>query len=200
MNLKKAAMFGLDARIALAIFGALSVISGAALYSAIQDAKATAIITEMKELGKAWEAYYLDTGVSLPRLNKTDTNSTNYFILETRPLAIEELGLKNWNGPYYPYSSVNATNIGGKKGEALWLMMLTTDIDWTDWVNGVCSTGRTCGIWARIYNSPEVISDSLKLAIDKKIDNSDGADKGKFRWSKTGINLLYTAIPNPIDN
>tara|TARA_Y100001960_G_scaffold319101_1_gene389950 strand:- start:3597 stop:3728 length:132 start_codon:yes stop_codon:yes gene_type:complete len=37
---KKAAMFGLDARIALAIFGALSVISGAVLYSAIQDAKA----------------------------------------------------------------------------------------------------------------------------------------------------------------
>ena len=34
---KKAAMFGLDARIALAIFGALSVISGAALYSAIQQ-------------------------------------------------------------------------------------------------------------------------------------------------------------------
>lgn len=35
---KKAAMFGLDARIALVIFGALSVISGAALYSAIGNA------------------------------------------------------------------------------------------------------------------------------------------------------------------
>tara|TARA_Y100001960_G_scaffold323342_1_gene401616 strand:- start:381 stop:521 length:141 start_codon:yes stop_codon:yes gene_type:complete len=34
----KGAMFGLDARIALAIFGALSVISSAALYSAIQEA------------------------------------------------------------------------------------------------------------------------------------------------------------------
>ena len=36
--LNKGAMFGLDARIALAIFGALSVISGAALYSTIQEA------------------------------------------------------------------------------------------------------------------------------------------------------------------
>ena len=33
---KRGAMFGLDARIALAIFGALLVISSAALYSAIQ--------------------------------------------------------------------------------------------------------------------------------------------------------------------
>lgn len=37
--MKKGAMFGLDARIALAIFGALSVISGAALYSAYKTQK-----------------------------------------------------------------------------------------------------------------------------------------------------------------
>lgn len=39
---KKSAMFGLDARIALAIFGALSVITGAALYSAINKANVIA--------------------------------------------------------------------------------------------------------------------------------------------------------------
>ncbi len=42
-QLNKGAMFGLDARIALAIFGALSVISGAALYSAIKQAKVTQV-------------------------------------------------------------------------------------------------------------------------------------------------------------
>lgn len=41
----KGAMFGLDARIALAIFGALSVISGAALYSAIQESSTVKITT-----------------------------------------------------------------------------------------------------------------------------------------------------------
>lgn len=39
--MKKGAIFGLDARIALAILGALYVISGAALYSAIQESKTT---------------------------------------------------------------------------------------------------------------------------------------------------------------
>ena len=51
--MKKGAMFGLDARIALAIFGALSVILGAALYSAIQEAKNQQIISMFSEISKA---------------------------------------------------------------------------------------------------------------------------------------------------
>ena len=39
-------MFDLDARIALVIFGALSVISGAELYSSIQTAKNTAVVAQ----------------------------------------------------------------------------------------------------------------------------------------------------------
>lgn len=67
MFYKKGAMFGLDARISLAIFGALSVISGAALYSAIQNSKATALYVQLSELGKAWESYYIDTGLFYPK-------------------------------------------------------------------------------------------------------------------------------------
>ncbi|HAG52695.1 MAG TPA: hypothetical protein DCL21_02800 [Alphaproteobacteria bacterium] len=67
INSQKGAMFGLDARIALAIFGALSVISGAALYSAIQNAKAISLLTELQEVGKATESYYLDTGSYPPK-------------------------------------------------------------------------------------------------------------------------------------
>tara|TARA_Y100000590_G_scaffold312511_1_gene353198 strand:- start:819 stop:1040 length:222 start_codon:yes stop_codon:yes gene_type:complete len=67
MKLNKGAMFGLDARIALAIFGALSVISGAALYSAIQEARVTQLITSLNEIGKAYEAYILDTGAEIEK-------------------------------------------------------------------------------------------------------------------------------------
>lgn len=61
--LKQGAMFGLDARIALAIFGALSVISGAALFSAIEKADLTKKSQFFIEIGKATESFYLDTGV-----------------------------------------------------------------------------------------------------------------------------------------
>lgn len=97
---KKAAMFGLDARIALAIFGALSVISGAALYSAIQQSKVVAIVTEMQEVEKAVEAYYLDTGNFLPPI----TGATSAYDLDMTPLVENSESLSGWKGPYLSYS------------------------------------------------------------------------------------------------
>ena len=47
------AMFGLDARIALAIFGALSVIVGATLYNTIQHTKVITLHQEFVEIEKA---------------------------------------------------------------------------------------------------------------------------------------------------
>ena len=83
-------MFGLDARIALAIFGALSVISGAALYSAIEGAKITAFHANLTEIEKALEVYYLDVGFY--------DKSSNIFNLT---ILLENTNLDNgWNGSY----------------------------------------------------------------------------------------------------
>ena len=88
--MKKGAMFGLDARIALAIFGALSVISGAALYSAIENARLTKEWTQYREYAKAYQSYYLDTAdmIGLPGNSngcKLFNNSSN---------------ISGWRGPY----------------------------------------------------------------------------------------------------
>ena len=89
---KKGAMFGLDARIALAIFGALSVISGAALYSAIQESKVVALYTEFQEIGKAYEQYYLDVGDDIAE--HTADIYIKFVDLVNDPSVI------GWNGPY----------------------------------------------------------------------------------------------------
>jgi hypothetical protein len=94
MFIKKGAMFGLDARIALAIFGALSVISGAALYSAIKDAREQRVITSVIELGKGLESYYLDTGV-MPKVSTM--NTTVFDIVQ---LIKNTDNIKGWKGPY----------------------------------------------------------------------------------------------------
>ena len=106
MNLlKKGAMFGLDARIALAIFGALSVISGAALYSAIQQAKITKISVEMRELEKAFEAVYLDLGY-LPNADSTGTAPS----IKSNILNKNVESSSYWNGPYYASSYAGNDN------------------------------------------------------------------------------------------
>lgn len=68
LNFKKAAMFGLDARIALAIFGALSIITGASLYSVLNKTKAKTVLTDLENIGKAFEQYFIDVR-KLPTLN-----------------------------------------------------------------------------------------------------------------------------------
>lgn len=98
MGFKRGAMFGLDARIALAIFGALSVISGASLYSAIQESKITSLYVQIKEFEKAIESFMLDTGRKI-------SSDASWVYLSEVASGKEKLTanvINGWNGPYMP--------------------------------------------------------------------------------------------------
>jgi hypothetical protein len=110
INLKKAAMFGLDARIALAIFGALSVISGAALYSAIQNAKVTAVVTEIKEFEKSIEALYIDLGY-LVNMSSDTYKANGWHRPDIRYLTTNTANLPYWNGPYLTPAYISTDNL-----------------------------------------------------------------------------------------
>jgi hypothetical protein len=197
MIIKKGAMFGLDARIALAIFGALSVISGAALYSAITTAKGTAVLAEMNEVGKAWEQHFLDTGRDLPA---RDASHLDYR--KTAPL-VEDIGFTGWNGPYLNYepdgSSIMAvsSNYG-----SIGIYSLKDDGllgSGTSWVNAKCTDDKDCFLWINFSG----ISDSITQSIDNLVDGNDGKSAGSFRWVVVGdsydnrVYLKYTSNPRP---
>tara|TARA_Y100001960_G_C14705837_1_gene844221 strand:+ start:1038 stop:1622 length:585 start_codon:yes stop_codon:yes gene_type:complete len=194
--MKKAAMFGLDARIALAIFGALSVISGAALYSAIQQAKTTALITELNELGKALEQYYLDVG-SYPARMGSDNTVADYYAFKSLALVTND-GKAGWNGPYYAASELRTNQFRNVRGEDVWFAQYKTG-DWSSYTSGQCTTGLTCGLWVRLWQDPRGLTDSQIASLDKTLDNSDGASKGKLRWDANSINYLYSVSQNPND-
>lgn len=171
-------MFGLDARIALAIFGALSVISGAALYSAIQEARATALLSDMQEIGKAWESYYLDTGTELSHSVNTPSDN-NFHLLKTKEFVEKPAGVTNWSGPYLPYN-VAATNfLNYPQYGNVRLAIFRDDTTWADWVAGKCISGVSCSIW--VYLSG-LTTDTLAKSIDAKVDGGDGLIDGNFRW------------------
>ncbi len=190
--MKKGAMFGLDARIALAIFGALSVISGAALYSAIKQSRAIAYLTEMQEFAKAWEQFYLDTGVEF--LHHA-TSGGNYYVFKTGALE-NNPGVDGWKGPYA--SSENS------QGHFRHIMMLSPDVTWPDsslldgWPDGICTSGRTCAIWTRTFPGAGELDESLATAIDEYVDEGDGKSAGSFRWDD-GYSYKITGTKNPHD-
>tara|TARA_Y100001960_G_C14479633_1_gene731147 strand:+ start:79 stop:672 length:594 start_codon:yes stop_codon:yes gene_type:complete len=194
--IKKGAMFGLDARIALAIFGALSVISGAALYSAVQTAKATAVIADMEELGKAWEQYYLDTGRDFEVFNTDDTDP--YYHLFRTHYFNSTSGAEGWNGPYLPYETTGSYLLCNYEAVCRVFVMRYNSEDWssTTWQNNVCESGKECSMWSRIYVHAHT-KESLAVSIDKIVDNSDGQLTGNFRWDDTGYNLKIAPAKNP---
>ena len=195
----KGAMFGLDARIALAIFGALSVISGAALYSAIQNSKATAIVTEMREVAKAFEAYYLDTGIDLERV------ATSGNDLHRRKVVglVEDTGAAGWAGPYLSYEA-NGVGFLHHPTYSYFSIVSTSDVDWgldnataPSWYDSdaLCSSSIQCYLWVQLTG----ISTELHDKVDEIVDGSDGADKGNFRYYKPASTYTYLLKFMPID-
>lgn len=166
----KGAMFGLDARIALAIFGALSVISSAALYSAIQEARAVQVITQLNEVAKAFEAYYLDTGEMLPAVTDTKIGIVNLF---------ESLSIAGWSGPYLPLDYSGTTNIlftNGLHGTISIWETGTWGVD-TPVAMGsdiYCDAGDECSVWVSMYNLDRATAEAIDIKIDGEADFYNG--------------------------
>jgi Tfp pilus assembly protein PilE len=188
---KKGAMFGLDARIALAIFGALSVISGAALYSAIKQAKSTAILTEMREIAKGFEQYYLDTG-QMPKLIKTVACSLP-CMYEVEELITNKYNVSGWKGPYIPYSVIDYLTLQNGVNRST-ILQVTKDDTWggtgNEYTSANCANGKNCSLWVFYSGFTDA---SLLESIDKDIDSANGGDAGFFRYQQSSAPWNYVA-------
>jgi type II secretory pathway pseudopilin PulG len=187
LNNKHAAMFGLDARIALAIFGALSVISGAALYSAIQSANVVKWQVYFNELTKATEAYYLDNGKKLPV-----TNPGSSFISAT-DLLVNRENLATWNGPYWQgieNSSLVIDNMTSTLGSSFSILLFANST-WSVGYGDACVVDDiNCAQWIRIStsgNDNRAKTRTIFKLLDEKIDNNDGALAGSVRSYDAGL-------------
>lgn len=189
-TLKKGAMFGLDARISLAIFGALSVISGATIYSAIQEAKTTSTITELKELIKAFESYYLDTGSILP------TYDSNTFLAKSALLVTNPV-IPGWKGPYIQMKDHFGNNLRFK-GNDYHIAYARENLSWSSPLSAyACNSSNPCFVWSRIYDHTSTYSESLKKALDLKIDKIATPLDGDFRWDANSITIKGISIQSP---
>lgn len=182
--IKKGAMFGLDARVALAILGTLSVISGAALFSAVTESQSVAILASLREVGKAWQQYTLDTARDL----KTDAVFSCSIDCAYEIEELIESTRGNWNGPYLKYAIHDATTLVSGE-EYIMVVKASKDVAWGNtklWRDGVCTAGRSCSAWAVLGGYRD---DKLFRSIDDKVDNGDGSDAGSFRWVETILSL-----------
>jgi type II secretory pathway pseudopilin PulG len=197
-------MFGLDARIALAIFGALSVISGAALYSAIQQANTMKAVMYFENMAKAYQGMYLDTG-----LHDIEINKAGCYIVINNPARA------GWAGPYFPIqhakTDCTATNekfnlvdpiikkfsVNAVPQHSILFEDFKSSTGW-----GQSCTATDCAIYTYTYlatisrksgvTNDDIIADLAK--VDEIIDGGDGAADGNFRYSTTGVFWGYKVM------
>jgi type II secretory pathway pseudopilin PulG len=194
--MKKGAMFGLDARIALAIFGALSVISGAALYSAIENSRVTSFLVSMEEISKAIDEYFINTG-SLPlALNKSGT----WMGVTSELGKIIQDTAAGWNGPYLPVEYNNSSTISVSEHD--FTLSLHGNRSSSLLANSMaCSSAYGyCDLFlSRSFNNTETAQAyNLFHALDKAVDNSDGINKGRIHAVQSSNNTTTLDTTNLI--
>lgn len=202
---QKAAMFGLDARIALAIFGALSIITGAALYKAIQNAHSEQWRQYFESITKASEHYYLSTGVQLPM------NDPTYGSIKIGNLMTNYASVNSWTGPYLSITGTITENsikdsmtakLGANSSVSIILQQVST---WSGIPNNISITEKCvlnnadCIEWIALSlgtggdaNNFQQLFDSL----DDLVDGGDGGAAGKVRFNSANDGwILYQGMP-----
>ena len=184
-------MFGLDARIALAIFGALSVITGAALYGAMKEAKVVALITEFDNIDKAVTEYLLNTG-SYPPADTTNATVTNYGYLNIKELITSTAS--SWSGPYLKYNSGANTYFLDHPNYGNAYLYRNQDSDWDtpSLTSTTCLSGSTS---CSIYICIDSLTEDISKALDLKIDGVAGSNKGSLRYYNNGTFTCKKGMP-----
>ena len=187
MKTNKAAMFGLDARIALAILGALSVISGVALYSVIQQAKVTSFASEIIELGKAVEQYTLDTSGGLPVSSASASFKEIYELTSSTK--------SGWNGPYFRFSDDAGSGVHYARHKNIFGTVSSVTIINRKKDRTSCVDLTDCYVWATFNYIPESYGPNLKNYFDNTDDVSDVGISSVSTQSVGNINFYYRIMP-----
>ena len=156
LSSQSGAMFGLDARIALAIFGILSVVAGVAAINVFSQASTTAMVTEFSNIKKAYTEFHLATGEHTTRFMDLIDNDTGY---------------SGWSGPYMEGMLSDKSRQYGTYSFA----------EGRQDVAGVppveCSGGGICATWLKLTK----VKDSVAAEVDKTLDSTATANSGVFR-------------------
>lgn len=171
---QKGAMFGLDARVALAIFGGLSIIAGTAVFSSIRETNVTSLLAEFDNISKGYINFTFDTGVDIPMGGA----GTEGFI----NLYTDANGTLGWRGPYITRSTDEHPVYGAYELTEARIANDTTPSAWTPTAPTGCSGAlvapdEICGAWLDLTEVPCEIAKELDERIDGVIDG----DSGNFR-------------------
>lgn len=181
------ALFGLDARIALAIFGILSVVAGASIVTSVNGTRGQVLADELAQTSQALESYHHDLKTDIFLTLMIPTEKAAFQALYDNSVIMESDNLKaRWNGPYVKSSSNIHPRYGAitltKAGPVHTSPCLPQDI---------------CYLYLVYSNVKPDIMRKANEVLDGT-DETDAANQGRLQWSRgdqgTDERLYYRAI------
>tara|TARA_R110000868_G_scaffold190862_2_gene434968 strand:+ start:32266 stop:32862 length:597 start_codon:yes stop_codon:yes gene_type:complete len=177
LNNAKGAIFGLDARITLAIFSGLSIIAGYTITSNIDYITGGALSDELKNYASAIDGFHHDMKQDIFKTLDTPTAENAVGALYDREFLSPGRYRSRWLGPYMEYRS----NTHPKYGQ---MLLEHRKESFKDKCQGV---SNVCYIWAT-FNAVPIGT------IEKVNEDFDGREvapelEGRIQWDmrqKTG--------------
>ena len=188
--LQKGAMFGMDARVALFIMSVLTVMGGAFVQQMIVKSKATALLVELEDIGKAYNSYVYDT---------RETLALPAYVYSIDDLVENVNNYDRWKGPYLYYDLLGLTQLDHPEYAAIMLFNRNTaawggvtGVEENVTTEGLC-TGEECRVFAAITNIDRL---DIVNKVDEVVDGELNPRMGKVRtWDNNdGTYNIYLEV------
>lgn len=170
LRAQRGAMFGLDARLALAIFAGLSVIAGMAVFDTIRETNTTALVSEFDNISKGYINYTFDTGIDIPEGTAAGEGIRGLW----EPTSTGPTTPLGWSGPYITRASEDHPVYGDYE-------IVRGFID-VDGETPQTAGGNINGAWLELTT----VSCEIARDLDVKIDGDSGVNNtGNLRFPGT---------------
>lgn len=182
---QQGALFGLDARIALAIFSIISVVAGTAMVLNLDGIRAKSLSGELTDTTRAIESYHNDLQNDIYQTLDKPTDKNAFQALYDHTVVTESRNQRSkWHGPYIKFNST----IHPIYGEMLIQKRAANHQE-------NCEADGMCYLWLVYSRTPAgVVKETNEILDGAKEENA--ATSGRIQWTTSSGNqtaLFYRA-------
>jgi len=171
-----------DVALFLSVFVALFLATTSILFLAEEKKQRLELVNNLKSVGTAYYAYYLDTSMELPLVN----NGNNW---EVNPVPLVSDDIVGWQGPYISLPiREDGVSLGFKGFDHLTLAR-ATDEKWNSLQDleakscyNIESENKDCYTWI-VLRANDKLVDKLAVYLENYIEEDKNIAKGKVRAS-----------------
>ncbi|MBI1308759.1 MAG: hypothetical protein GC129_02725 [Proteobacteria bacterium] len=182
-NTQSGALFGLDARIALAVFSIISVVAGVAMVLNMDTTSAKSLASELADTSRAIETAHHDLNTDIfQALDEPSPKHAFQALYDSTMLRDELRG--RWNGPYVTFT----TTRNPKYGE---MYLEKAGDNHTDG----CQNAPVCYLWLVYDDVRPAVAEAVNEVMDGAHEDAP-ATNGRLQWSAgtAGNKVLYYRI------